>query len=131
MKEIHRNPQTNNYDVDITTEEWKEILRLPPVQERPNILDALEKWYRAPAYTSSCKQLSYQYGRPQQYFSVQNRMLGEFAVRHLNRFYLAQDNGKETYWAVAWIELKKNRNEYIVQLRPELVEAIKQLNLFH
>lgn len=61
---------------------------------------------------------------------MQNRRLGEFAVKHLNRFRLIGENGKETYWGVAWIELNKEKGKFIVRLRPELVSAIKALGLF-
>lgn len=130
MQEIHRNRQTYNYDIDITVDEWKEILCLPAVMNAPNILDALEKWYQAPNQTASCAELAHQYGYCHQFFSVQNRMLGEIAVNHLNRFRLIGDDGRETYWAIAWLELDKRAGKYTVQLRPELVEAIRLLKLF-
>jgi len=55
---------------------------------------------------------------------------GHFGVQYLNQFHLIGDNGKETYWGIAWIELKKEKNTYIMQLRPELASAIKALHLF-
>ena len=130
MRIIRRNPETNNYDIDITAGEWKDILRLPAVQHAPNLLVALEKWYKAPAQTSSCKQLARQYGLTHQFFSIQNVRLGRLAVRHLARFRLVGANGRETYWPVAWLELSEHHGEYTMQLRPELVEAIRQLGIF-
>ena len=127
---IHRNPATNNYDVSISTNEWKEILQLPQVKTDPNILFALEKWYDAPAYTASCKSLGERYGYSHNFFSVQNMRLGKIAVEYIKRFEFIGDDGKETYWPVAWIEIAKKNGIYIVQLRPELVKAIKGLNLF-
>lgn len=130
MKEIFQDPQTHNYNVDITVDEWKEILCLQQVSESPNILDALEKWYKAPECTSSCKELGQIYGRHHQYFSVQNIRLGEIAAKYLNRFRLVGSNGNETFWPIAWIEISVCRKVYTVKLRPELVDAISQLRLF-
>lgn len=129
MKDIYLN-HTHNFDIDITIDEWIEIFSLPEIKNDKNILPALEKWYLAPEYTSSCKLMSEQYGQSCNFFSVQNYRLGKFAVRYLNRFRLIGDRGKETYWGVAWIEVKKEKRIYIHRLRPELVEAIKAIGLF-
>jgi len=130
MMDIYCNSRTHNYDINISATEWMEILRRPEIQDDDNILSALEKWYLAPEYTASCKSLGEIYGQDHRFFSVQNRRLGEFAVKHLNRFRLIGENGKETYWGVAWIELNKEKGKFIVRLRPELVSAIKALGLF-
>lgn len=130
MIDVYFNSRTHNYDINISVDEWKEILCLPEIQDDNNILSALEKWYLAPDYTASCKSLAEQYGRDSNFFSVQNRRLGQFAVKHLKRFRLIGDNDKETYWGIAWIELKREKGIYIVRLRPELVDAIKALGLF-
>lgn len=130
MMDIYRNSRTHNYDVNISVDEWKDILCLSKIRNDKNILFALEKWYLASNYTASCKLLEKQYGRDSNFFSVQNRRLGQFAVERLNRFKLIGENGKETYWGVAWIELKKESGIYTFRLRPALVEAIKALGLF-
>lgn len=130
MMNVYRNPHTYNYDVEISIDEWKEILALPKVKNDKNMLEALEKWYFAPSHTASCKSLGKQYGRDFRFFSVQNRRLGQITARYLNKFKLIGDEGNETYWGIAWIELKKERGEYTVQLRQELVDAIESLGLF-
>jgi len=130
MIDIYRNSQTHNYDIDISVKEWKEILCLPQIKGKQNILYALEKWYLAPNHTASCKLLGEQHGRTHNFFSRQNQMLGEIAVRHLKRLRLVGNNGKETYWGVAWIELNKKNGIYTMRLRPELIEAIKTLEIF-
>lgn len=127
---VYRNSRTHNYEINISVDEWKEILRLPEIQHDNNILSALEKWYLAPDYTASCKSLGKRYGQHPNFFSVQNRRLGQFAVKYLKRFRLIRGNRKETYWGIAWIELRREKGIYIVQLRPELVDAIKELGLF-
>lgn len=128
--DVYRNARTHNYDIDISVDEWKEILSLPEVRDDKNILPALEKWYLAPSYTASCKSLGEQYGHDFRFFSVQNRRLGQVAARHLNRFRLIGDEDKETYWGIAWIELKEEKGEHTVWLRKELIDAIKSLGLF-
>lgn len=130
MEIIRQNPETDNYDVNITVDEWKQILRLPAVNSDSKILDALEKWYRVPSHTASCTQLAQQYGNTFQYYSIQNIKLGKIAVDYLNRFKLVGPNGQETFWPVPWIEISKHKNVYVVRLRPELVVAIEELGLF-
>lgn len=130
MIDIYRNLHTHNYDINISVNEWKAILCLPEIQNDGNILSALEKWYLAPDYTASCKSLGERYGYDHNFFSVQNKRLGQFAVKHLKRFRLIGDDGKETYWGIAWIELKREKGIDILRLRPELADAIKELGLF-
>lgn len=128
--DIYRDPVTGNYDVPISVDEWKEILRLPQIINNPNILYALEKWYLAPHYTASCKSLGEQYGRDFRFFSIQNMRFGKIAVNYIKRFRLIGENGKETYWPIAWIEIAKENRADIMRLRTELVEGIRKLNLF-
>lgn len=133
MTDIYRNPETKDYDVPISTEEWMEILQLPQITQNSNILFALEKWYRTPDYTSSCKALGQKYGLTHHFFSVQNICLGKIALKHLNRFRLVEEtNGKvkAVYWLVAWVSLGTKNGTFIVKLRPELVKAITDLKLF-
>jgi predicted HNH restriction endonuclease len=130
MIDVYRNLHTRNYDVDISAGEWRDILCLPEIRNNADMLWALEKWYLAPDYTASCKSMGEQYGRDFRYFSVQNRRLGQLVVKYLKRFKLIGGDGKETYWAVAWLELKREKGIYIVRLRPELVDAIKDLGLY-
>jgi 5-methylcytosine-specific restriction protein A len=130
IMDVYCNSLTRNYDIDISVDEWKEILCLPEIQNDVNIMSALEKWYMAPDNTASCKSLAELYGLHHNFFSVQNKRLGKFVAEHLNRFRLIGSNGKVTYWGIALIELKKEKGLYIVQLRQELVDAIKSLNYF-
>lgn len=130
MIDVFRNPRTQNYDINISGDEWRNILCLPEIQNNNNMLSALEKWYLAPNYTSSCKLLGEQYGQDFRFFSVQNKMLGMYASKYLGRFRLIGDNGRETYWGIACKELKKENGADILQLRSELVNAIKALGLF-
>jgi hypothetical protein len=102
--------------------EWKEILQLPQIINDPNILLALEKWYFAPYYTASCKSLGKQYGQDFRFFSVQNMRLGKIAVNHIKRFRLIGENGKETYWPVAWIEMAKKMEHISCNCVPNLLK---------
>ena len=130
MIDFYRNSRSQNYDINISVDEWMDILCLPKIQDDENILLALEKWYLAPDYTDSCKSLGERYEYDYHFFSVQNKRLDIIAVNHLKRFRLIGDGGKETYWGVAWIELKREKGIYTVRLRPELVDAIRSLGLF-
>lgn len=128
--EIYRNQKTDNYELDITVEEWKEILCLPQVRGNAHLMDALAKEYAAPEQTFSCKALARQYGQTHQFFSVQNVRLGKIVTRYLHRFQLIGQHRRFVYWAVAWLELELRQGEYILRLRPELTAAIRALQLF-
>ncbi|MDO4546878.1 MAG: hypothetical protein Q4D04_02135 [Clostridia bacterium] len=128
MIKVRRNPLTNNYDVPISVDEWIDILS--SLRENSNILDALEKWYLAPGHTSSFKELGLKWGKPHQYFGVQNMMLGQAAIKRLNRFAIIGDEDKETFWGVPLILINQQHNVYTCRLRPELVEAIEKMGLF-
>lgn len=130
MEKIIKDLRTNNYEVNISVDEWKKILMLPEIQSRPNILYALQKWFLTPNQSGSCKALADQYGKSANFFSVQNRMLGQIAVKYLQRFQLIGDYYKQSFWAVAWIEVRREKGLYIVQLRPQLTQAIQELKLW-
>lgn len=130
MIDIYKNSRTGNYDINISIDEWEDILRLPEIQNDKNILLSLEKWYLSPNCATSCKALSEQYGMHPNFFSVQNKRLGQFSVKYLNRFRLIGEAEKETFWGIACIELEKKNGLYIMQLRPELIKAIQTFGLF-
>jgi hypothetical protein len=128
--EVYRNSRTHNYDITISKDEWERILCLPEIQKDKNILPALRKWYMESNYTSSCKLLGEKYDRDFQYFSAQNRRLGEFAANHLKKFRLIGEDDREVFWGVALLQVRKEKREYIMRLRPDLVDAIRSLGLF-
>lgn len=131
MEIIFRNQYTHNYDISITAEEWIKVLSSREIQQAGNVLDALEKMYLEPEQTSSCKALSEKFGKKCNYYSVQNKIFGEITLRLLNKYKLIGDNGKETFWGVAWLETRREKGIMIVKLRPELIEAIDILGLFN
>lgn len=131
LKEI-RDAGNLDYKIDITVAEWKDILNDSSIRNKDSIFDYLEKAYRAENYTFTCKELSDQYGRAPNFYSVANKVLGERTLKYINRYVIIGNNGKKTYWCVATThgEPYKIKKYFSMRLRDELTEAIKELGLF-
>ncbi|PHR46549.1 MAG: hypothetical protein COA32_10415 [Fluviicola sp.] len=115
-----------NSAIDISVEEWKSILS---EEEYSQYLETLRKFYFEPRHESSCKYLGEKYNV---HFSSLNRSITSFAnsiQKRLNRFKVIGTDGKPTYWPIIMTG-KYEGSLFVWRLRPELVEAIEQENLF-
>ena len=116
-------------DINILKNEWKEIL-LDETLLSDSYKDALLKFYAEPAHKSTCKVLGDKYGVSPQTF---NSLITHFAIavqKKLNRFEVVRENGEVSYWVIPM--LGKDVGEFFEwTMRPELVEAIDELDLLN
>lgn len=134
MEEIHitEEPQgTFSCHVGISTQEWQMLLSNCELTT-PNYRFALLAFYDAPNHTATCKELSLQYygeSSNAQKFNSWIANYGKAIVKHLNRFQIVDSDGSRRYWHVTMCRgTYTNDGHFETTLRPEIVEAIKNLD---
>ena len=115
-------------DIGITKEEWLEILqddKMPVVYK-----ETLLRFYYYPAHRGSCTAVSNTMGGNPQSLNSYITKIGEYVQKRLGRFQVVRPNGKPCYWIIPMCEgmdlPKGSEGSFEWQLRPELVEAIRE-----
>ena len=114
-------------DIDISVEEWKQILQ-DEVLMKNSYTDVLLKFYAETEYKSTCKALGIKYGLSPQFFNSAITNFSEAVQKKLNRFKVIRENDKQVFWIIPMLG-KKAGDHFEWTLRPELVQAITELNL--
>ena len=89
-------------DIDVTKEEWLSIVSDPEIQEEAYI-DVLVKFLRESGHKSTCKALGKKYDCSFNYFNVVVTNFGRHVKKKLNRFYVENTNGTESFWNISMI----------------------------
>lgn len=117
-------------NIDITTEEWKQMLQDPDVFYPP-ALEMVLDWYRQPEHRGSNKDVmrkthpTYK-GTP---YNGIVKSLGKRIIWFLRRFELRDSQSEgPTYWILPF-EGWYGEKHFIWKLRDELVQAIEELHL--
>ena len=115
-------------DVDISKDEWLEILKDSSVNE--NYKKAVICFYYLPDYKGSCVTVQKRIGKNANAVNALIMNFGKDVQKRLARFQVVNGDGNNTYWP---IPMKYGRNlsnkeegSFEWTLRPELVEAIKE-----
>jgi 5-methylcytosine-specific restriction enzyme A len=120
-------------DIDITVEEWKQLLNNPEVFDDKSI-EAIKKWYIEPGYSASCSYIGRKYN---EHSMSANGIINGLAGRvqkELGRFVVKGVGGiaPGTRFIVVMksklIDTKPKKWEWTI--REELVQAIKESNIF-
>ena len=121
---------TFSCEIDVTVEEWQKILANKTLTT-DNYRKALLAFYNEPGHKASCKTLGLKYyGNPvdAQKFNSWITKFGMAVVRHLNRFRIYDQEGKERFWHVTMKEgTESDDGLFETTLRDELVQAIENL----
>ncbi len=141
-KGIHKRLKKENgiyfVDIDITKEEWKEMLLDSNVFYK-EAKDMILYWYNEEDYQATSRTIMTKY-EPKQKGSPYNGIVKGLVHRihkHLNyRFWVESesDDGKESFWCVpfeGWhIDFNESKN-FVWKLRIELIEAINEIPEFN
>lgn len=111
-------------DVDITKEEWLGIISEPDFKEW-TYFDALTKFLREPGHKATCKFLGKKYECSYSYFNSSITNFGRHVKNKLNRFYVENTEGKESFWNIPMIG-KSTKDGFEWTLRKELVDALQE-----
>lgn len=127
---IEKPKGTSSCDIEISVDEWQEILTNPQITTE-NYREALLAFYREPEHKATCSALSLKYfgnAKDAQRYNAWITKFGESVVKTLDRFHVFDTKGKEVYWNVAMnpgVDLGGGRYEWT--LRSELIQAIEKL----
>lgn len=125
MEQIQVVNNNGSYDcnINITTEEWIEILRDSDVTT-PKVWKALLGFYHSPDHTASCSEVD-----PENPYSTNPiiRHWGERIQSRLERFQVLPTTGEGySYWIIPMTGYSKGRS-FEWTIRPELVDAIEDI----
>ncbi len=127
IKKVIKQEGEYQCNIDVTVEEWKEILQDKTITT-DNHKDVLLKFYSEPKHKSTCKELGSKYNVSPQSFNGTITNFAKVVQKNLNRFEIIGTDGKPTYWIIPM--QGKHVGEYFEwTMRPELVQAMDELNL--
>jgi DNA polymerase III delta prime subunit len=112
-------------DIDIKVEEWKGILQ---DEVFGKYVDTLIKFHSEPNHKSTCKALGEKYNVSPQSFNGIITNFAKAVQKKLNRFEIIGTDGKPTYWIIP-MKGKHVGGYFEWTIRPELVQAMEELNL--
>lgn len=117
-------------DIDITKEEWMEMLQNEEVFYS-EAMQMIRAWYRCPGHQASSKEIMsslYPDYKGTPYNGIVTA-LGKRIIKHLNRFEVKGSDGKATYWCIPFEGWYGSNREFIWKIRDELVQAMDELEM--
>lgn len=131
--EVIQEGAVTSCNIGVSKEEWLGLLKdsAMPIKYK----EALIKVFYAPEHKGSCISICNKMGGNPQSLNSYINECGEYVQKKLNRFQIIRSNGEPCYWLVPMAEgkdLPKNsEGTFEWQLRPELIEAIKEYLYWH
>ena len=131
--EVIQEGAVTSCNIGVSKEEWLELLKDSATSK--HYKEALIKVFYAPQHRGSCISICNKMGGNPQSLNSYITKCGEYVQKKLNRFQIIRPNGEPCYWLVPMAEgkdLPKNsEGTFEWQLRPELIEAIKEYLYWH
>ena len=121
-KTINTNGEFSCGDIDVTTEEWLDLLN--DEKSKP-YHEALLCFLRQKEHKATCVKVSQVYGKPAQYYNSKVYNFSKWVQKRLNRFSVKDADGKDSYWCITMQKGWDTKQGFQWQLRDELVEALR------
>ena len=121
-KTINTNGEYSCGDIDVTTEEWLDLLN--DEKSKP-YHEALLCFLRQKEHKATCVKVSQVYGKPAQYYNSKVYNFSKWVQKRLNRFSVKDADDKDTYWCITMQKGWDTKQGFQWQLRDELVEALR------
>lgn len=121
----------SNYSPDLSSDQWLALLKEPTIFNQ----QGLEIMKRLMDYggSASCTQLANKYGETKNFYNRGSSALGE-RIYKKTQCNLYIEYGKNRWWRILYtgtIAQKEDEGSFIWTLRPELKEALDQMDLSH
>ena len=115
-------------DIGISKEEWLNMLQEQSMPDKYK--DALLRFYYMPEHRGTCTTVSNEIGGDAQSLNSYITKIGQYVQKKQNRSQVVRPNGNPCYWIIPMGEgrdlPKGDDGVFEWQLRPELVEAIRE-----
>lgn len=121
-KTINTNGEYSCGDIDVTTEEWLDLLN--DENSKP-YHEALLCFLRQKEHKATCVKVSQVYGKPAQYYNSKVYNFSKWVQKRLNRFSVKDADDKDTYWCITMQKGWDTKQGFQWQLRDELVETLR------
>lgn len=121
-KTINTNGEFSCGDIDVTTEEWLDLLN---DEKSMPYHEALLCFLRQKEHKATCVKVSQVYGKPAQYYNSKVYNFSKWVQKRLNRFSVKDADDKDTYWCITMQKGWDTKQGFQWQLRDELVEALR------
>ena len=121
-KTINTNGEFSCGDIDVTTEEWLDLLN--DEKSKP-YHEALLCFLRQKEHKATCVKVSQVYGKSAQYYNSKVYNFSKWVQKRLNRFSVKDADDKDTYWCITMQKGWDTKQGFQWQLRDELVEALR------
>ena len=121
-KTINTNGEYSCGDIDVTTEEWLDLLN---DEKSMPYHEALLCFLRQKEHKATCTKVSQVYGKPAQYYNSKVYNFSKWVQKRLNRFSVKDADDKDTYWCITMQKGWDTKQGFQWQLRDELVEALR------
>lgn len=118
--------------IDITVDEWKEMLQCPSVFE-PKVIEMLKDWYAFPGHEATSKEIIAKRNLKHTPFNAWVVGLGHRIIKYLNRFEIVQCHGSgKSFWIIpfeGWHKGYTPSGHFVWKIRDELAEAMETLGI--
>ncbi len=122
-------PSIEEYDPDLTSEDWKRFIIEVEKPNHPSPMNML-KFLMECGGEASCKQLAQKYGGTASAYIGCTVNLGKRAKKYFD-LPPCMDEGQERFFPIPFLGksiLEDGKKAYIYKIRPELVEALKEID---
>lgn len=131
--QVQQNGDVYFCNMGISKDEWLELLKDTNMPDEYR--DALLRFYYMPEHRGSCTAVSNVIGGAPQSLNSYITKIGQFVQKKLNRFQVVHPNGNPCFWIIPMREgmdlPKGNEGSFEWELRPELVEAIRNYQYWY
>ena len=126
--QVQQNGDVFSCDIGISKEEWLEILKDDKTPQA--FKETLLRFYYMPGHRGSCLAVSDKMGGNANALNLYVSKFGQYVKKRLNRFEVYGTDGKATRWVIPMDKgrnlSKKEEGTFEWELRPELVEALRE-----
>lgn len=121
-KTVNKNGEHSCGDIDISKEEWYDLLQK---EEAQSYIDVLLCFLREPEHKGTCSLASLKYGKPAAYYNSKITHFSKWVQKQMNRFRVKDTDESDVYWCITMQKGKNTKEGFQWQLRNELVEALQ------
>lgn len=120
-----------DYDPGFTVGQWVELINDPEVFNTAS-LEVMKRMLNEEDCVATCTQLANKYGNAVNFYNKVSSALAERIVQKTGCSVQKREDGSIRWWAVLYLgksATKEDAGSYLWKLRPELTEALKQVDL--